>query len=168
MRQKPMGTLLAIDPGNEQSAYVLVDMSDYRPMAHAKVDNADLLSVLRTASYSRAAIEQIASYGMAVGRDVFDTCKWIGRFTQLLEADMFIRPEDVWRRDEKLCLCGDSRAKDANIRQALIDRFAQFDKRFGKGTKQKPDWFFGFRADEWSAYAVAVTYLDTVRGFYRP
>jgi hypothetical protein len=165
---KASGILLAIDPGNTESAYALVDMADYRPLRHDKVENAVMLSVIREADYSDAAIEQIASYGMAVGRDVFDTCKWIGRFTQLLEADLFISPSDVWRRDEKLCLCGDSRAKDANIRQALIDRFALHDMRAGKGTKKNPDWFYGFRADEWAAYAVAVTHIDTLRGKYKP
>ena len=54
----------------------------------------------------------------------------------------------------------DSRAKDANIRQALVDRFAPGQPNHGKGTKDEPGWFHGFRADVWQAYALAVLVAD--------
>ncbi len=46
------------------------------------------------------------------------------------------------------------RAKDANISQALRDRFGE------KGTKAHPGWFYGVSKDVWSAIAVGVAYYD--------
>ena len=63
--------------------------------------------------------------------------------------------------EEKIHICHDSRAKDTNIRHALIDRFAKFDKKQGKGKRDNPDWFFGFKKDLWAAYAVGITYIET-------
>ena len=151
--------LLAIDPGCDKSAWVIMDSDTYQPVAFGKENNDMLLGRIAEIEADSAVIEMVASYGMAVGREVFETCLWIGRFIEAL-ARVRLLPEQVYRRDEKLALCGDSRAKDANIRRALIDRFARHDRKNGKGTKSKPDWFYGFRADIWQAYAVGVTWLD--------
>ena len=149
--------VLAIDPGNRQSAWCMVDGETLKPLSFGKEENQVVLDAVQNLSYDSIVIERVASYGMAVGRDVFETCEWVGRFTQAAS----VPPDYVYRREETLHLCGDSRAKDANIRRALIDRFAQHDLKNGKGTKKNPDWFYGFSADVWQAYAVAVTYVET-------
>lgn len=160
--------IFAIDPGNEYSAYVLLD--EYlKPIIKGKIDNVLLLNsipdILEEYPVSDIAIEMVASYGMAVGKTVFDTCVWIGRFYQMFVSlnngkHLGIQLQFVYRKDEKMCICGNMKAKDSNIRQGLIDRFAKHDFKNGKGTKANPDWFFGFKADIWAAYAVAVTYHD--------
>ena len=109
----------------------------------------------------RIAIEMIASYGMPVGKEVFDTCVWIGR---LLERFKNVRSTLIYRKDEKLTICNSPRANDATIRQALVDRFAPGTPNKGKGSKKWPGWFYGFRADIWQAYAVGVTYHDMYIG----
>ena len=149
--------VLAIDPGNRQSAWCMIDEETLKPLSFGKEENQVVLTAVQHLSYDSIVIERVASYGMAVGRDVFETCEWVGRFTQAAS----VPPDYVYRQEEKLHICGDSRAKDTNIRRALIDRFAQHDLKNGKGTKKNPDWFYGFSADVWQAYAVAVTYVET-------
>lgn len=151
--------LLAIDPGNEKSGWCLIDVETLRPYRHGKDKNEDLKEMFSQFPVKRAVVERVASYGMAVGKDVFETCEWTGRFIEALER-MGVETNFIYRKEEKLNLCGDLRAKDANIRRALIDRFAMHDKKTGKGTKKNPDWFYGFAADEWTAYAIGITFLD--------
>lgn len=154
--------IFAIDPGNTQSGYAIIMMPDFSLIEFGKVDNENLLKMLER--YSRAnavdvfAIEMVASYGMAVGKDVFETCVWIGRFIQAIHPNEHAY---VFRKDEKICLCGSLKAKDSNIRQALIDRYAKFDFKTGKGVKKKPDTFHGVSKDAWQAIAVGVTYYET-------
>lgn len=153
--------LMAIDPGNTNSAYVIVD-EDMRVYEHGKVENDTLrMLISRRPEITHYAIEMIASYGMAVGRDVFETCVWIGRFHECaLHVNNQTPVTFIYRADEKLAICHSSKANDSTIRRALIDRFAMHDLKNGKGTKNNRDWFYGFAADEWSAFAVAVTWNE--------
>lgn len=146
-------TVLGIDPGTTQSAFVVVNIDDYRILDKGKVDNAKMLEIVKTGYYDEMCIEGIASYGMAVGAEVFTTCIYIGRFMQIA-IDREITPELIYRKDVKMNLCGSTKAKDGNIRQALVDRFGEV------GTKKSPGWFYGVSKDTWSAYAVATTYID--------
>jgi uncharacterized protein YlaI len=155
--------VLAIDPGPLESAYAVVD-SECAPIVFGKVPNIELLDALPELAQlsSRGAIEMIASYGMAVGADVFETCVWIGRFAQVLDQERLIT-ERVKRNPIKVHHCHSSKANDSNIRQALVDRFAYGQPNHGKGTKSAPGWFHGFHSDIWAAYALAVYVADTAR-----
>ena len=77
------------------------------------------------------AIEMIASYGMPVGKEVFATCYYIGALMEICRT-WKVRVMPVYRKDVKLALCGSPRAKDANVRQALIDLLG------APGTKKEP------------------------------
>ena len=163
-----MGTILAIDPGNMESGYVLVehDGKEIRKVLDVgKVPNGEMYSVFFS-TYDHLAIEMVAGMGMPVGQEVFDTCFWIGRFWEFATLyGVSHPPQKIFRREEKLYLCGRASAKDANIRQALVDRYAPGQPNYGKGTKKNPGFFYGFSADMWAAMAVAVTYFDKyIRG----
>lgn len=161
-------TILALDPGNTQSGYAIIEMPEFQLMDFGKIENTTLIrsfadgsvSYYDLSSIDAVAIEMVASYGMAVGREIFDTCVWIGRFHQAADHP---NTHYVYRKQEKEILCGSLKAKDANIRQALIDRYAKHDLKNGKGTKAKPDIFYGVSKDVWAAIAVGVTYYELTK-----
>ncbi|MEG0133518.1 MAG: hypothetical protein RR782_05225, partial [Clostridium sp.] len=90
-------------------------------------------------------------------------CVFIGRLMETIHfANQLskVKIKYIYRKDEKMNLCGSMKAKDSNIVQALIDRFAPNTPNKGKGSKKEPGWFYGFKKDIWQAYAVGVTYHD--------
>lgn len=159
-------SILAIDPGDEESALVLLESSDI-PVAHRKSANEVIRHSLVALGAQHAhrdlsapthlAIEMIASYGMPVGREVFETCLWIGRFIEAWGGPFTL----VYRKDVKMFLCGNTRAKDANIRQALIDLYGGKDVAIGKAKTPGP--LHGLAGDEWAALGVGVTWSRSMR-----
>lgn len=142
--------ILAIDPGTEESGWCLLQNGSV--LESGVMPNDELLvALLGWGGYSKdqLAIEMVASYGMAVGREVFETCVWIGRFQQAWRVPASVRL--VYRRDVKLHLCGNAKAKDANIRQALLDLLGP------QGTKKAPGPTYGVKSHAWAALGVAVT-----------
>ena len=160
-----MEYIIGLDPGNKYTGYCVVD-KNLKPVMFGKESNdsvmAKCLCILaesdKTEDSHIVIIERVASYGMAVGSEVFETCEWIGRFAQ--ELGHYAPIGYVYRRDEKKYIAGSPTANDATIRRALADRFAYGEPNYGKGTKANPGFFYGFKADIWSAYAVCVTYHD--------
>lgn len=162
--------ILAIDPGNIESAYVIVENDLSKVIEKGKVDNYKLLDLLMCWQnkydwkIDYFAIEGIQSYGMAVGKSVFETCYFIGRLIEAGKRDLILEHTMIYRMEEKMCLCHSTKAKDSNIRRALIDIYAPDTPNNGKGTKNNQGYFYGFKADIYSALAVAHTfkkkYLD--------
>ena len=157
-----MTSVYAVDPGPEQSALVVFDGA--MVINHQTVPNDQLLSEIADRSRTSQhvlVVEQIASFGMPVGAEVFETCVWSGRFIQAWTG--YRAPLMPWarlkRHEIKMHLCGHPRAKDPNIRQALIDRFGP-GKEKALGKKASPGPLFGIAGDEWAALAVAVTWWD--------
>lgn len=147
--------VLGLDPGPEKSAMVLWDGSLY---SHLYAGNEEILAALKAEARMapvrpapQLVIEKIASFGMPVGAEVFETVFWSGRFA---EAYGIHSVDRVTRGEVKMHLCHSMRAKDGNVRQALIDRFGAV------GSKNKRGPLYGMAGDLWSALAVAVTWYD--------
>lgn len=144
-----MPIVLAVDPGPKESGVVAWDGA--RILRYGTHPNLHVIRVGDEYKTEYRVIEMVASYGMAVGETTFETVFWIGRFCQ---AWQFGHVDRMKRIEVKTHLCHDSRAKDANIRQALIDRFGE------KGTKKRMGITYGLSAHTWQAFALAVTFYD--------
>lgn len=160
--QKMAKSIIAIDPGSEKSAFVIWDGST---IITAKiVPNEEMLTLLEWHSGWNMAkdkivclvIEKVQCYGMPVGETIFDTVFWSGRFVQVWGEKW----EAVPRGEVKLHICHNSRAKDSNIRCALIDRFGgSRDKAIGK--KASPGPLYGIKSHLWAALALGLYWYDT-------
>jgi hypothetical protein len=151
--------VFAIDPGNEKSAFVIYSDEEKKILEKEILANDEILSRIDKLIDCSSplsgdpvfVIEMIASYGMPVGSTVFETCVWVGRFTQKI-MDIGGEVNLVYRKDIKIHLCGTTRAKDSNVRKALIDRFSS--------SGNNPVELHGVVKDMWAALACAVTYCD--------
>lgn len=144
--------LFAIDPGTEQSALVWTEADG--TVGGYVAPNLQILTALGDQKYlGHLVIEQIESYGMPVGREVFETVFWAGRFAQRWSDASLQRTWSMLpRKTVKLALCGTVKAKDPNIRQALIDRYG------GPLCVKKGGPLAGVKSHLWAALALAVTH----------
>lgn len=128
--------ILAIDPGNEKSGVVRFEVDD-RELYGVKIiesngamDNENLLEyiVMNRLRDCWVAIETPKPMGMAVAGQTMETLIFIGRLCETVDNldkqhETGIDWSYVFRMDVKLHLCGQSRAKDTNVTQAIKDRF---------------------------------------------
>ena len=159
-----MSLLYAVDPGTTQSALVVVCRGGpfgIEVLSARTMLNAVLLQRLSSVGDwiarepASLVIEQIASFGMPVGAEVFTTVWWTGRFYEAWpgHSSRHMLP----RSAVKLHLCQTMRAKDAHIRQSLLDRFGG---STAIGKKASPGPLYGLKSHQFAAFAVAVTWLD--------
>jgi hypothetical protein len=159
--------ILGIDPGPKQSAYVVWNWRGNMIHSYGILDNNDFLFMVRNPTttvptiYINPAqlveplipvIEMVQSFGMPVGKEIFETVLLVGRLVEIFAGEAKL----VYRKDIKIHFCQTNRANDANIRRVLIDRFGE------PGTKKNKGMLYGIKKDSWSALAVAVYYADTM------
>jgi len=148
--------IAAIDPGTTQSAIVLWNGKHvFHPDLLPNKIIFEYISLHVSLYRIPLVIEQVGHYGsgMAVGKDVFETVFWSGRFAQFaqMHGSKFYRMQ---RQPIKAHLCGNARAGDPNVRQAIIDRFGVV------GTKKNQGPLYGVKSHIWAALAVAVVWWD--------
>jgi hypothetical protein len=148
-------SIFAIDPGTKQSGWVMfeggmsVKSSGVSPNAEllARIQGIGGYAMARMIAPVRLAVERFEARGMPIGDESIETLLWTGRFIQAWHT-----PDEVIlvkRSAVKLSLCGTARAKDPNVRQALIDAIG------APGTKKAPGPTYGVTSHAWAALAVA-------------
>ncbi len=148
--------ILGIDPGPKESGFVIWDTDKRRPTDSDIMENDSLKSYLHCGEgLDTVAIEWLTGYGQIAGNDVYETCRWVGKFEECIEL---CPVELIPRKDIKRHLCGNTTTNDKYVRQALIDRFGE------QGTKKNPGPLYGISGHMWSALAVAVTAADRLKG----
>lgn len=153
--------ILAIDPGTIQSAMICWDGK--KIIGFTKTENGFIRNQLRECERDcPLVIEEINPY--KIGMTIRDTILWSGIFQEAWEHQ-FRKVYYLPRREVAKHLCGiGSGFNDSMIIAALADRFAYGQKNRGKGTKKNPGFFYGFKADIWQAFALAVTWWDKNNG----
>ena len=150
--------ILGIDPGNEQSGYVVVD--NYKVIDAGKIKNEKLLvKIIHIPAFMRdvdaVCIELIQSYGSVAGRTLYDTCIWTGRFIQALAHAHLHVPIHLYTRPKIMrAIVGTNKGGDRALRATLLLRFGG-DK---KGEPMHP--LRGGGGDLRAAYAAVVYHMD--------
>lgn len=157
--------IAGIDPGPITSGLCIWDTNKQKILFHHKEflnDNIEMGEIsyndgaISTSNYTHIdvyIIEDIKSYGMAVGESVFATCKQIGRLQERL-----IGVVTAYKRDIQLHFCNTTKAKDKNIKRVLLDRFGE------KGTKKNPGTTYGLSDHAWDAFALCIFHQDNKEG----
>lgn len=144
--------ILAIDPGTIHSAFVLYE--DGKLLDKGILANENMAGHIRDGSaVDVVVLEFIQAYGMAVGREVFETVCWCGKFMREAERRRF-QVLRVGRPTVKSFVTGASRSGDSQVRQALL-------LKYGGAKKGEP--LEGVKKDIWAALAVADYAHHTLR-----
>lgn len=141
--------ILAVDPGTHESGWAIYNNG--KILLSGISNNNEMKTICRETECDLFAIEMIQAMGMPVGREVFETCVWIGRFIENCSSPH----KFIYRKDVKMHLCKSMKAKDGNIRQAIIDKLGV------QGTKANPGPTYGIRSHIWSAVGIAITASET-------
>lgn len=154
--------ILGIDPGTNETGWAIYDSDSHQVLNKGIMPNQEakehLERLVLLESYDHASIEMIASYGMPVGKEVFNTCLFIGRLQEMFDRNK-VKNTLIFRKEVKLFLCNSLRAKDPNIRRAILDLFPATGGGATPeiGTMKQPGPLYGVKGHIFAALGVALT-----------
>ena len=141
-------TILAIDPGTAVSGWCVLRPDD--SIESGVSANEELLYGLPGMPADLLAVEVFEARGMPIGNESIETILYTGMLMQAWPGTL----RRVKRSEVKRHLCGSLKAKDANVRQAIIDRYGG---QAAIGRKATPGPLYGVTSHAWAALAVAIT-----------
>jgi len=178
-----MNTIIALDPGNTKTGYVVYDMDSNKPISCGKIENERMLSQIFNGN-TPIVCEFPYPRGQSISWQLIESIEWAGKFS--CAAHMCkLSFTKMNRKDIKVHVAKSANAKDKHVRKALIEYFGgektiagpkclvcKGKKGIGRGKKKvecsnckgtglvEPGLLYEFSADCWAALAVAVTYYD--------
>lgn len=152
--------ILGIDPGTTESGWVIYDTENHSIIDNGISENNEIIELIDTMDFDVMAIEMVASYGMPVGKETFETVYWIGRFAEKARSFGIYVERYYKKTDINPAICFNSNVKDAMIRRALLDMFPKTGggKEQSIGTKKQPGALYGINSHMFPALAVALTH----------
>jgi len=166
--------VLSLDPGNEETGFVLWDSKRKMILDKDKLSNEELQKKLpslvkmnnlfKGEEVECVGIEMISSYYMPVGQPIFDCCLWIGIFKNTLE-NLGFKPKLIFRQSIKMHhALAISKVNDSVINGILRQKYGEDNtqktpnKLYWNEYVEKSGGAKYQNGDIWSAFAVA-TYL---------
>jgi Holliday junction resolvasome RuvABC endonuclease subunit len=151
--------ILCIDPGKMCGA-VILDTSESPPKVleiWPGVNIEPLLSQIYLNSIDAVAIETIISYGMPMDNETLRTVEKIGQVVEACrrrkrKLHRMTRPEVC------VALCGSTKAKKANVSQAVRNRYPATGGGATPevGKKGQPGPLYGVKLHAWDALALGI------------
>jgi len=149
--------ILAIDPGDISSAWVLYDQKNKIPLKFAKDDNDSILDIVSNFTYNKLLIQIARPHGMPISINKLSTYIWIGRFWGAFGRD---NVELIDVDDVKRFFFGKiDKIKNSDIYKEVLKRYGG-DKKIVCGTKEKPGILYGFNLETTLALSVAISFSE--------
>lgn len=161
--------VLGIDPGPKTSGVVVLDVRSWPPaVLSANQTTDDPLHLMPPWMDRRdewvVVVEWLTSYGAAIGAEVLDTARAVGRLEERARR-YGVATHLVTRTDVKLELTQSRRSKEAQVCEAIRQIYRDAGKANGggadpcRGTKAQPGPLFGVAGHAWDALAVALAWI---------
>lgn len=162
----PSNGIVAIDPGPEKTGVLSISKFENvggvifpRVDYNVHIPNIDV-TALNSDFSPNVVIEMPEPRGMPVGKDVFDTIYWAGRFTQhfkSIHCDVYhMNPRGI-----KIAICGVAKAKDPSIREAILDILDpnRVYGKYGRGKKGANGPLYGIVDHSFACMRMAIAYM---------
>jgi len=172
--------IIGIDPGPLQSGVVFFDTETAEVMSSDVEKNPTIRCALRAMYLPHTLVQEMpASYGMAVGASILETCVQVGRF---MECGTCTKAT-MYRKTITTYICGQAKANASMVRQSIIDMYGGKEEALGgkkckqckgKGTVNRgtegclqcegtgwsnpPGPLYHVKTHAWDALAVAIAY----------
>lgn len=147
--------IIAFDPGNEQTGWVVVLADNSKLLYKNKENNSECLTKLsiflnkEKFNIVKVGIEYVSSYGMATNQTVLDTATFSGILACIFKINN-IPCEFIFRKSIKMFLCGSVRAKDSEVNCRVREYVGE------DNTQKKPNiWYWNESVEKYGGYKYA-------------